>query len=358
MITINLLKKASSRRGRSGPGFGRILTVGILCLAVVAVGAGIRWWLLEHPQIGIKFPAAWFEKTEPEKKPVPAAAPVVAAETGKKTEPAPAAVFQPEPEKKPVAPAAAVPQPAPGTKPAPAIASVPPLQPEKKAVPEAAAAAAAEPRAPEPAPREVDAAQKISNDIAFVKHVLKSLAEAVPEGIGFGTLSIDSGATVTGVGTATTRELVSSLFLNLRRERLNVLGYPDSYIGDNDGQGYSFMFLCRPSFGDAPTDPLLSRDDLVPQSRLPGVIKTFSKTAARNHLFLQKGLSRTAVKKTGGYVHNVYRLSCSGAYRNFTAFVLELEQARVLCAFSAVRLTARSEAAVAISAAVDFITRE
>jgi hypothetical protein len=334
MITINLLKKTSSKRGGTGVGVGRVLIAGILGLAVVVVGAGLmRWWIehprLEQPRIEGTVTAAAAVKTEPEKKPV--------------------AVLLPEPEKKPVA---AAPQPAPEKKRVPAIASVPPLLPEKKAPPEAA------PLPPEPAPRAVDAARKISNDIAFVKNVLGKLTEAAPEGIGFGTLSIDSFSTVTGVGTAATRELVSSFFLNLRREQLNVLGHPDSYIGHNDGEGYSFVFVCKPSFGDAPTGPLRSRNNLVSRNRLPKVIKMFSKTAARNHLFLQKGLSRKAVKKTGGYVHNVYRLSCSGTYRNFIAFVLELDQARMLCAFAAVRLSARSAAAVDISADVDFISRE
>ncbi|MBN2188551.1 MAG: hypothetical protein JW699_03775 [Chitinispirillaceae bacterium] len=358
MITINLLKKASARHGGTGVGAGRILAAGVMGLAVVAAGAGIMWWWHERPRIGIKFPAAWFEKIVPEKK----SAAVSLSEPEKKTvvsapQPAPAAVSMPEPKEKPGAPVTAAPQPVPGTTQASAITSVPPLPPAKKAVPEAAAVAAAEPRAPEPAPRKVDPAQKFGNDIAFVNHVLKRLAEAVPEGIGFGTLTIDSGAVVTGVGTAETRDLVSSLFLNLRREQMNVLGHPDSYIGDNDGKGYSFVFVCRPSFGDAPADMLRSRNNLVPQSSLPRVIKTFSRTAARNHLFLKSGLSRTAVKKTGGYVHNIYRFSCTGTYRNFTTFVLELERARMLCAFSAVRFTARSEAAVDISAAVDFITR-
>jgi hypothetical protein len=359
MITINLLKKSSSGRRGIGVGFARILTAGILGLAIAAVGAGIIWRWIEHPRVESIMTAKTATavvKTEPEKKPVPLPVPVPAAVAEKK----PAAVPLPEPEKQPVAPAAAAPQPepAPEKKQIPAIASVPSLLPEKKAAPEPVLTAAAAPRPQEPASRGGDDVQKISNDIAFVKQVLKKLTEAVPDEIGFGALSIDSFSTVTGVGTAATRETVSSLFLNLRREKLNVLGHPDSYIVDNDGKGYSFVFICKPSFGDAPTDLLRKGDNLVPRNRISEVIKAFSKTAARNKLFLQRGLTHAAVKKTGVYVHNVYHLSCSGTYRNFIAFALELDQAGILCTFAAVRLTARSTSTVDINTDVDFITRE
>ena len=317
MIRINLLKKTSSRRGGSGVSLVKIGAAGFLALVIVVVSAVIMRWWLEHPRIEQKVPVV-APQAEPEKKPV-AAAP---------------AAPQPEPEKKPVAAVPAVPQP----------------EPAKKSVPE--------PVAVKPVSDEKDVIRKINSDVAFAKLVLQKLTDAVPDGIGFGTLSIDSFSTVTGVGTGAMREPVSALFINLRRAPMNLLGLPASYIGNNDGDGYSFVFVCKPSFGNAPANSLLAAAGLVPQKKLPAVIKTFSKIAARSGLSLPKGLSRKAVRKAGGYTHNIYRLSCSGTYKDFVSFVLNCDQAQVLCAFASVRLTARSAAVVDISADIDFITRE
>jgi hypothetical protein len=314
MIRINLLKKSSSRRGGSGVSRVRIAIAGFLALAIVVVSAVIMRWWLEHPRIEQKVSVV-APQAEPAKKPV-AATP---------------AAPQPEPEKKPVAAAPAVP-------------------PAKKPVPE--------PAALNPVSDEKDVIRKINSDVAFAKLVLQKLTDAVPDGIGFGTLSLDSFSTVTGVGTGAMRDTVSALFINLRRAPMNLLGLPASYIGNNDGDGYSFVFVCKPSFGNAPANSLLAAAGLVPQKKLPAVIKTFSKIAARSGLSLSKGLSRKAVRKAGGYTHNIYHLSCSGTYKDFVSFVLDCDQAQVLCAFASVRLTARSAAVVDISADIDFITRE
>jgi hypothetical protein len=368
MITINLLKKASSRRGGSGPTrlAGTILKA-VLVLVIAVAGAGlVRWWMTQ-PHTAGKVAAPVAVRSEPGEKPVTAAVPAPAvpaaaapapqAVSDKKALPAAIVPAQSVPEKNPAPQVAAALQPVPEKKAVRTAAAVPPPVPEKKAVPETTVKTP-ERSSPEPVISEVEILRSINDDILFVKNVFQKLIDAAPEGTGFGTLSVDSFTTVTGIGTGGTREQVSALFLNLRRGHLNVLGPPHSFIGDNDGEGYAFVFVCKPSFGEPPAGELKGAGDFVPRSELPGVIKTFLKIAALNKVQLQGGLSRKKTEKTGSFVHSVYRLSCSGTYRNFVAFVLDLVQARTACAFPAVKITARNDAIVDISADVDVITHE
>jgi hypothetical protein len=358
MITINLLKKTSSRRGgASGTRLAGIIVAVVLVLVIVVAGAGlVRWWMT-HPRLEGKITAPVAIKTETEKKPVPAAAPALQAVSEKKPLPAAVVPSQPVPEKKPVPPVAAAPQPVPEKKPVLAAAAVQQPVTEKKAVPETAVKTPA-PSIPEPETSEAEILREINGNMLFVKNIFQKLTEAVPEGIGFGTLSVDSFSTVTGIGTGETREQVSALFLNLRRGNMNVLGSPHSSIGNNDGEGYAFVFVCKPSLGASSADKLKEAGDFVPRSKLPGVIKGFLKIAARNNVQLHGGLSRRTSEKTGNYMHSIYHLSCSGTYRNFVAFVLDLDRAQTACAFPAVQITGRNDAIVDISADIDLITRE
>jgi hypothetical protein len=355
MIQINLLKKASSRRGGSGVPFVKIGLVGLGALAIVVVSAVIMRSWLEHPRIApVAAATVAPQPPEPVEQPVAAApvAPQMPEPVEQPVAEAPVAPQSPEPVKQPVAAAPVAPQPPEPVKQPVAAAPVAPQPPEpvKQPVPESSAL--------KPVSDEKDVLRKINSDVAFAKLVFQELTDAVPEGIGFSALSIDSFSTVTGVGTGAMREQVSALFINLRRAPMNLQGLPASYIGNNNGEGYSFMFVCKPSFGNAPADSLLAAAGLVSQKKLPLVIKTFSKIAVRSGLTLPKGLSRKAVWKADGYTHNTYRFLCSGTYKNFVSFVLNCDQAQVLCAFVSVRLTARSAAIVDISADIDFITRE
>jgi hypothetical protein len=288
-------------------------------------------------------------RTELEKKPAIAVAPSV---------PAASAVPQPAQEKKTAPAVASGPQLLPEQKTAPAIAAVPQLGSEKKSVPAEVNQRESAPK-PEPKANPAETLRKISYNVSFVNQVLQKLQDAVPDGIGFGALSIDTFSTVTGVGTGGTRELVSSLFLNLQRARMKVLGPPDSYIGDNDGNGYSFVFLCRPSFDNVPADSSRTIARLVSKEKLPAVIMAISKIAAKNAISIHKRLSPAAVTRNeGAFVHHSCHLSCSGTYRNFVAFVLDLDKEPMLCVFPTVQIAARVAAVVDISAEVDIITHE
>ena len=299
MITINLLKKTSSKRRRgifSAALLVRIGIVSIVGLGIVVAGASLMRWWMEHPRTVRKAAVA---AAVPEKRSVPAA-PVLA------------------------------PQP------------VPP--PEKKA------AAVASPT------MSID--EKINYEITFAKNVFQKLTDAVPEGIGFGTISVDSFRTVSAVGSGTTREPVSTLYSNLRHSQLNLLGHPDSYIGKGDPAGYTFVFICKPSFDRNPADSFQTGGRLVSQKKLPTMLKTFSRLAARDGLYMLKGLSRRTIRKTDGYQQFVYHFSCGGTYRSFVKFILDLDKAQVPCAFAAVRITAINDAIVDISADINFTLRK
>ena len=192
---------------------------------------------------------------------------------------------------------------------------------------------------------------------SFAKNVLQILTRAVPEGIGFSTLSIDSFQKVSAHGIAQGREQVTSLFTNLRREKFEISTPPRSTIRRGGGKGFRFSFSCEVPLGTNPAESWLLTDHLESRQQLGAYIKTFSRLASRNGVVLSHGLTHIKSYKTGPWRRSVYHLSGKGSYRNFVKFVLDGQQTRLPCAFSMIMLRARTGGSVDISADVVFTTR-
>jgi hypothetical protein len=205
---------------------------------------------------------------------------------------------------------------------------------------------------------EMSRGEQINYEYTFAKNVLQILTKAVPEGIGFSTFSIDSFQTVSAIGYAPNRDLATSLFTNLRREKFEVSNPPNSYIRPSGRQGFRVSFTCDVPLGSNPADPWLLTDHLESRGQLGAGVKEFTKVASRSGVILSHGLTHIKTSKTGAWRRSVYHLSGKGSYRNFVGFVLQVNQNRIPCAFSTIHLIARSSGSVEISADVVFTTRE
>ena len=374
MIKINLLKHSSSkRRARRAP-VARIVAAGIavVCVAaVLTVGTGLVRSYLQQLHVQGQAPAA-----------------VALTPAPKPEVPAPAAAAQtqaPKPEMQ--TPSAAVPAPK-TEEPTPTVQAP---KPAAKAPAETAAVATApeengytpsthaqskmvedvvnDSEKPGGAKKgtsdlidltygEMSHGEKINYEVAFAKRIVQILARAVPDGIGFSALSIDNFTTVSAAGLGPNRDQVSGLFSALRREHLELLGPPRSYIRSSGSNGYIFLFTCEASFGVNQAEPFLTTDHLEPRENLTTVLRTFAKDATSNGLYLPNGPMRLASEKAGEYRRFTYHITGSGTYRNFVKFVLQVNAEHLPCAFSKVRLKARSDAKLDLAADVVFTMRE
>ena len=84
----------------------------------------------------------------------------------------------------------------------------------------------------------------------------------------------------------------------------------------------------------------------------------FLKLAKRGKLSVRHGLARKTALKSGGYRQSVYHFSCGGTYRDFVKFVLQVDEAHLSCAFTAIQIKVSNEAVIDIGSDVIFTTRE
>jgi hypothetical protein len=334
MIKINLLKGLPSKGGGGLTSTGKLVKIGtaVLLAAVVAyvAMAGMQWWLKRSSSLQ-PMTVALAPKGEIEKK--------IVAETRLVTQ-------QVAPAQKAAADAALA------------------LQAQQQgrdrttsATPSSVVVEKSGGQPTRPAPSSygtLTGTEKINYEIAFTKKALQKLVGILPGESGFSSLSLDSFSTVSAAGGGLTREVVSTLFGNLRRSPMQLLPPPSSYIDGDGPERYRFMFVGKLFFVVNPADSLQAVSRFVPQKKLPALLTTFSKLARRDGMYLQHGLSRRAARKSDGYLQFVYHLACRGTYRHFVAFVLDVEAAHMPCAFAAVQIKARSGAVVDIGADVIF----
>ncbi|MGA2508165.1 MAG: hypothetical protein ABSF80_11895 [Chitinispirillaceae bacterium] len=325
MIRINLLKGASPRLGRSAVPVALLIRIGIAVVAglvIIVVGAGLMRWFLARPHTG--------------QNAVVATAP------------------QPAPEKNvaPEKPTAVVPLPAPEKKAASEKAKP---APENKTILEPPAQSPVE-----PTPYQMQShSEKVNYEIAFTNKVLQTLTNAVfPKGVEFSSLSIDSFTTVSAKGFKVSKENVNAIFKNLRRERFELLEPPLSFIEPDPVRDFDFQFTGTVLFNADSAGAFQPAGHLVPAKNLQSMVTTFLKTAAGNRLIVRHGLVRKAAATSDEFRQFVYHCSCSGAFRDFVKFVLEVNKAHLPCAFTAVQIKVRTKTVIDVSTDIIFTTRK
>jgi hypothetical protein len=202
--------------------------------------------------------------------------------------------------------------------------------------------------------KEMSRGEKINYEIAFTKKIFELITHAVPEGIEFSSLGIDSFTVIKATGIGPSRELVASLFRSLRDEKnLHLRERPASSIRPLGRKGYRFDFSCDATFG-VDTSTYIATSDLKPHESFSDMLKVFSKLVSSDGISLQGGLDRIANEEAAGCRRYTYHMSGSSAYRDFVKLVLDLQKKRLPCSFNRIHLRARNDTKITIDADVVF----
>jgi len=199
--------------------------------------------------------------------------------------------------------------------------------------------------------------EKVNYEVLFAKNVFSLFSRAVPAGIGLKSLEIDNFQTLYAVGLGNTRELISSTFIALKSEKVELLPQPFSYITTNDGDGYRFVVTCKINSGLDRTDPFMASDALPSKDDLPILTKKIVTLGEQDSVFFSSPVQIDA-ERVGAYHRFHYTYKGTTTYNNFVKLLLSLYENKIPCAFKKVTIKARSGAAVDIDAQVLFTVRE
>lgn len=200
--------------------------------------------------------------------------------------------------------------------------------------------------------------EKVNYEVLFGKNVFKLLSRAVPQGIGLRSLEVDNFQTVYAVGLGTTRELVSSTFIALKSEKLELLPQPFSYITSNNGDGYRFVVTCKTKFGLDLADPFQASDHLPAREDLPVLKKKIISLGEEAGVLWSGGPLQLDAEKIGAYRRFHYRCRGTAAYNDFVKFMISLHANKIPCAFKKVNMKALNGSAVEIESHLIFTARE
>jgi hypothetical protein len=200
--------------------------------------------------------------------------------------------------------------------------------------------------------------EKVNYEVLFGKNVFAMLARTIPSGIGLRSLELENFQTLYAVGLGTSRELVSSTFIALKTEKLELLPQPYSYITANDGDGYRFVVTCKINSGLDLTDPFQASDHLPSRDDLPLLIKKIGRIGDSSGVTFRGTPQQLDAEKVGAYRRFHYRFKGGATYNDFVRFLLALYEAKVPCAFKKIGLKARSGSDVDVDLQAIITVRE
>ncbi|MBN1760225.1 MAG: hypothetical protein JW863_17995, partial [Chitinispirillaceae bacterium] len=200
--------------------------------------------------------------------------------------------------------------------------------------------------------------EKVNYEVLFARNVFSMLSRVVPAGIGLRSLEIENFQTLYAVGLGTSRELVSSTFIALKTEKLELLPKPFSYITSNDGEGYRFVVTCKIDFGLNLADPFQASDHLPARDDLPILTKRISRIGDSTGVSFKGTPKQLDAERVGAYRCFHYRYRGRTTYNDFVKFLLALYDARVPCAFRKINLKALDGTAVDVDLQLIITARE
>lgn len=200
--------------------------------------------------------------------------------------------------------------------------------------------------------------ERVNYEVLFGRNVFTLLSRVVPSGIGLKRLEVDNFQTIYAVGLGTSRELVSSTFISLKKERLDLLPQPFSYITSNNGDGYRFVVTCKTRFGLDLTDPFQASDHLPVRDDLPLLTRKIISMGKDAGVSFKKGFRQVHAERVGAYRRFHYENSGATTYNEFVKFLLDLYEEKVPCAFKRIDIKAQSGTAVTVAVQVVITTRE
>lgn len=200
--------------------------------------------------------------------------------------------------------------------------------------------------------------EKVNFEALFAKTVFEILSRAIPQGIGLRTLEVDNFQTIYAVGLGSSRELVSSTFLALKSEKLELLPKPLSYITSNGSNGYRFVVTCKTLFGLDFADQFQASDHLASRDDLPLLVKKIAVIADSAHVKFSDDPKAFDAEKIGSLRRFSYRFKGISTYNNFVKFLLDVYADRLPCAFKKINLKAQNGSAVEIEAQIIFTVKD
>ena len=200
--------------------------------------------------------------------------------------------------------------------------------------------------------------EKVNYEVLFAKNVFTMLSRVVPSGIGLRSLEIENFQTLYAVGLGTSRELVSSTFIALKTEKLELLPQPFSYITSNDGDGYRFVVTCKINCGLDLTDPFQASDHLPTRDDLPILTRRIVRIGGSTGGSFKGSPRQSNVERVGAYRRFHYALNGRTTYNDFVKYLLALHEARIPCAFRKIDLKARTGSSVDVGLQLIITVRE
>ncbi len=200
--------------------------------------------------------------------------------------------------------------------------------------------------------------EKVNFEVLFCKNVFTMLSRAVPSGIGLKSLEIDNFQTIYAVGLGTTRDLVSSTFIALKSEKIELLPQPYSYITSNNGDGFRFVVTCKTRFGLDLADPFQASDHLPVRDDLPLVLRNLLRIGGETGVNFSGKPEQTGAETIGAFRRYLYRFRGISTYNDFVRYLITLHENKIPCAFKKVDLKALSGTSLSVETHVILTVRE
>ncbi|MCX7727035.1 MAG: hypothetical protein N2053_09330 [Chitinispirillaceae bacterium] len=205
---------------------------------------------------------------------------------------------------------------------------------------------------------ELSLLEKINFEVLFGKRMFEIVSRSIPLGIGLKTLEITNFQSMYAVGLAKTKEEVSSVFITLRSEKLELLPQPHSYITSNNGEGYRFVVTCKSRFGLDLSDPFMATDNLPARSDINIILAKVKNIADSIKIGLKRDILSMGGEKVGIYRRFTYQFKCVTSYSKFVGFIVELYNRRVPIAFKSIKMEALNDSAIDIRSEFLLTTKE
>ena len=191
--------------------------------------------------------------------------------------------------------------------------------------------------------------ERVTYEVLHTKKVLEMLSRTFPEGIGLRKLEISKFQTVYAVGLGDTKEIIGQTFNSLRKERIELLPKPYSFI-TSDGNGYRFIVTLKTNFGLDFADRFQAIDHIVSREFLSDQLKKVEKIALRDDINLKSEPKQMDMELVGGYRRYIYKFKAECTYKDFVRFVMDLNSEQIPCAFKEIAINALVGSTIGVEA--------
>lgn len=190
--------------------------------------------------------------------------------------------------------------------------------------------------------------EKVNYEVSFGRSVFQLLSRAIPSGIGLKLLEVENFLTVYATGIGQTKDLISTTFIALKNENLEILPQPHSYITSSGSKGFKFVVTCKTMFGIDHSDNFQPWEHIGTRDDIPFLLKKITAISVANNVRFKGKPAQISAEDVGLYRRYIYNFKGKSDYKNFVSFVLGLYNEKVPCAIKRVVLKAGDGAVIDI----------